>query len=154
MLYGETAIESHSVSNIAALQQHDQAESLRATKLMTNAAIAAAANPLPFRRVRNWLKCKNRRRAWNPNLSHAMLWSTPKTSARARRSQAPASDVEAHWDHEERSASRDPDGVDSSFVASERVYCDHERSFTGNINLSTAVRTEKLFYCCTSTSTY
>ena len=73
-----------------------------------------------------------------------MLWSTTRASARARRSRAPASDVGANWDHE-GSGSRDPGGVDISFFLLLSVYCDHERCFIAMINLSTAVRTERLF---------
>ena len=57
LLYGETVIEYHPVSDIAALQQLDKAERLGTTELLSN---AAAATPLPFRWVRYWLKCKKK----------------------------------------------------------------------------------------------
>ena len=50
-------IKYNSVRDSAAQQQHDKAERLGTTELMSNAANAAAATPLPFRRVRNRLKC-------------------------------------------------------------------------------------------------
>ena len=60
LLYRETVIEYHWVSDIAALQQHDRAERLETTELMSNAANVAAATPLPCRWVRNWLKCNKK----------------------------------------------------------------------------------------------